>query len=95
MEIVNYLKNEMLLNESIPDIDYEFCYEPHAIGITTKIVNGKKKYFVYEMNERCIPFCIVEQNSFFFVLSFAREFYEAKLDYIKKFKKTTNNNLKK
>ena len=89
---VNYLKNEMLLNESIPDIDYEFCYEPHAIGITTKIVNGKKKYFVYEMNERNSPFCIVEKNSFLEALSFAKEFYEAKLDYIKKLKKKTSRN---
>jgi len=82
------LSNDELLDENL-NYQNEFLnysYQPNSIGIVDRMIDGKRKYFVYKIGERNIDWEI-ETDSFNQALSIAKEKYshlKAYLDEIDK-----------
>ncbi len=77
----NILINEMLFNDNILDIDYEYCYEPYTVGIANNIKDCKRKYLVYVTNERGNIDWVKEKNTFNEALLYARKMYKGLTAY--------------
>ena len=71
-----YLINDMLYNNDILDIEYKYCYEPDVVGIAIEEKENKRKYFVYNTNERGRIDWVEEKNTFDDALLFARIMYK-------------------
>ena len=81
MENKNYLKNEMLFNENILDIDYDYCFEPLTVGIIINNKDGKRKYNVYINDSRGNLDWIETKDGLNEALLFAREMYKGMISY--------------
>ena len=81
MENKNYLKNEMLFQDEILDIDYEYCFEPATVGITIFNKDGKRNYNVYITDLRSNIDWVEKKKSLDEALIFARKMYKGLISY--------------
>ena len=87
----NYLINDMLLNDDILDICYDYCYEPDVVGIATEEMDNKRKYFVYNTNERGRIDWVEEKNTFDEALLFARIMHKGMIKAYQRFDNNETN----
>ena len=75
------LVNDMLFDDNILDIDYEYCYDyPFLVGVATA-KKEDKKYNVYFSDERNSIYILKKTYTFNEAILFARKMYKGMISY--------------
>ena len=89
------LTNDMLLNDDILDVDYEYSYVPNVVGIAIEKKDSKRKYIVYNTNERGRIDWKEEIDTFKEAILFARKMYRGMIGSIMRYSHEKENIVEK
>ena len=75
------LINDMLFDNNIVDIDYEYCYQPYIVGIAKTNKNEKREYNIYCTDDRGYISILKQKDTFNEAILYAQKMYQGMLSY--------------